>query len=140
MSYFKHVSLADYDLTDKDISQACYDEMRAEGYDIVITEKEMRVLADHRREEFKDWMRPLFAQEVFFMPENTWIYDTVWEEYRAEHGHTIDEMNEFIWQGDRSVIKDLESRANKMMWQMDQRSAWMCGDEPLYRVPEDWPF
>ena len=40
------------------------------------------------------------------MPENTWIYDTVWEEYREEHGHTIDEMNEFIWQGDRSVIKD----------------------------------
>ena len=37
------------------------DEMRAEGYDLVITEKEMRVLADHRREEFKDWMRPLFA-------------------------------------------------------------------------------
>ena len=35
--------------------------MKAEGYDIVITEKEMRVLADHRREEFKDWMRPLFA-------------------------------------------------------------------------------
>jgi len=76
----------------------------------------------------------------FFMPENTWIYDTVWEEYREEHGHTIDEMNEFIWQGNRTVIKDLESRANKMMWQMDQRSAWMCGDEPLYRVPEDCPF
>ena len=45
------------------------------------------------------------------MPENTWIYDTVWEEYREEHGHTIDEMNEFIWQGNRTVIKDLESRA-----------------------------
>ena len=50
MSYFKHVSLHNYDLTDKDISQACYDEMKAEGYDLVITEKEMRVLADHRRE------------------------------------------------------------------------------------------
>ena len=61
MSFFKHVSLHEYDLTDKDISQACYDEMRAEGYDLVITEKEMRVLADHRREEFKDYMRTLFA-------------------------------------------------------------------------------
>ena len=61
MSFFKHVELHKYDLTDKDISQACYDEMRAEGYDLVITEKEMRVLADHRREEFKDYMRPLFA-------------------------------------------------------------------------------
>ena len=39
MSFFKHVSLHEYDLTDKDISQACYDEMRAEGYDLVITEK-----------------------------------------------------------------------------------------------------
>ena len=61
MSYFKHVQLHNSALTDKDISQACYDEMKAEGYDLVITEKEMRVLADHRREEFKDWMRPLFA-------------------------------------------------------------------------------
>ena len=61
MSFFKHVELHKYDLTDKDISQACYDVMRAEGYDLVITEKEMRVLADHRREEFKDYMRPLFA-------------------------------------------------------------------------------
>ena len=52
------------------------------------------------------------------MPENTWIYDTVWEEYREENNHTIDEMNEFIWQGNRTVIKDLESRANKMMRQM----------------------
>ena len=74
------------------------------------------------------------------MPENTWIYDTVWEDYRVEHELSDDEMNEFIWTGNREVIKDLESRANKMMWQFDQRSAWMCGDEPLYRVPEDCPF
>ena len=61
MSFFKHVSLADYDITDKDITRACYDEMKADGYDIVITEKEMQVLARHRCEEFKDYMRPLFA-------------------------------------------------------------------------------
>ena len=29
MSFFKHVELHKYDLTDKDISQACYDEMKA---------------------------------------------------------------------------------------------------------------
>ena len=74
------------------------------------------------------------------MPENTWIYDSVWEDYRVEHKLSDDEMNEFIWTGNREVISDLEKRANKMMWQMDQRSAWMCGDEPLYRVPEDCPF
>ena len=60
MSFFKHVSLHKYDLTDKGVAQACYDEMKAEGYDIVITEKEMQVLAKHRCEEFKDYMRPLF--------------------------------------------------------------------------------
>lgn len=61
MSFFKNVSLADYDITDKDISRACYDEMKADGYDLVITEKEMLILADAKREEFKDFMRPLFA-------------------------------------------------------------------------------
>ena len=41
--------------------QFTYDEMKADGYDIVITEKEMQVLAQHRCEEFKDYMRPLFS-------------------------------------------------------------------------------
>tara|TARA_A100001515_G_scaffold101512_1_gene82178 strand:+ start:85 stop:294 length:210 start_codon:yes stop_codon:yes gene_type:complete len=45
MSFFKHVQLHKYDITDKGITQACYDEMKADGYDIVITEKEMQVLA-----------------------------------------------------------------------------------------------
>jgi hypothetical protein len=35
--------------------------MKSDGYDIVITEKEMQVLAAKRCEEFKDYMRPLFA-------------------------------------------------------------------------------
>ena len=61
MSFFKHVQLHEYDITDKGISQACYDEMRADGYDIVISEKEMRILADAKREEFKNYMRPLFS-------------------------------------------------------------------------------
>tara|TARA_A100000164_G_C21913105_1_gene776733 strand:+ start:25 stop:258 length:234 start_codon:yes stop_codon:yes gene_type:complete len=61
MSFFKHVQLHKYDITDKGITQACYDEMRADGYDIVITEKEMQVLAKNRCEEFKNYMRPLFA-------------------------------------------------------------------------------
>ena len=61
MSFFKYVSLHEYDLTDKGISQACYDEMKQEGYDLIISEKEMQILANARREEFKDYMRPLFA-------------------------------------------------------------------------------
>ena len=61
MSFFKHIKLHEYDITDKGISQACYDEMRADGYDIVISEKEKRILADAKREEFKNYMRPLFS-------------------------------------------------------------------------------
>lgn len=59
--FFKHVQLHKYDLTDKGISQACYDEMRGEGLDLVLGEDEMRHLADFKREQFKDYMRPLFA-------------------------------------------------------------------------------
>ena len=59
MSFFKHVQLHEYDITDKGISQACYDEMKREGY--ILPEDEMRVLADHKREQFKEYMRPLFA-------------------------------------------------------------------------------
>ena len=63
MSYFKHVQLHEYDLTDKGISQACYDEIVAELGDayVHLTEEQLRVLADRGREKFKDWMRPLFA-------------------------------------------------------------------------------
>ena len=63
MSFFKNVSLADYDLTDKGVSQACYDDMLKENPSLfdVLTYEQLRVLADAKREEFKDYMRPLFA-------------------------------------------------------------------------------
>ena len=59
MSFFKHVQLHEYDITDKGISQACYDEMKRDGY--ILPEDELRVLADYKREQFKEYMRPLFA-------------------------------------------------------------------------------
>ena len=59
MSYFKHIQLHEYDLTDKGISQACYDELVASGNNS--TEEQLRALADIEREKFKDWMRPLFG-------------------------------------------------------------------------------
>ena len=58
MSFFKHVALHEYDITDKAISQACYDELVASGNNS--TEDQLRVLADDMREQFKDYMRPLF--------------------------------------------------------------------------------
>ena len=68
MSFFKHVQLHKYDITDKGIKQACYDEMKADGYDIVITEKEMQVLAKHRCEEFKNYMRPPVSYTHLTLP------------------------------------------------------------------------
>ena len=59
MSYFKHIQLHEYDLTDKGISQACYDELVASGNNS--TEEQLWVLADDMREKFKDYMRPLFS-------------------------------------------------------------------------------
>ena len=59
MSYFKHVQLHKYALTNAGISQACYDELVASGNNS--TEEQLRALADIEREKFKDWMRPLFA-------------------------------------------------------------------------------
>ena len=62
MSFFNHVQLHKYDLTDKGVSQACYDEIVAEMGDawVHLTQKQLRILADAMREEFKDYMRPLF--------------------------------------------------------------------------------
>jgi len=58
MSFFNHVQLHEYDLTNKGISQACYDELVASGNNS--TEDQLRILADSMREDFKDYMRPLF--------------------------------------------------------------------------------
>ena len=58
MSFFKHVQLHEYDITDLGIFQACYDELVADGNNSA--EKQLRILAAAMREEFKDYMRPLF--------------------------------------------------------------------------------
>ena len=44
MSYFKHVQLHEYELTNAGISQACYDELVASGNNS--TEEQLRALAD----------------------------------------------------------------------------------------------
>ena len=61
MSFFKHVALHEYDITDKGISQACYDEMQMDFRYKNLSEAELQTLADAKREEFKDYMRPLFS-------------------------------------------------------------------------------
>ena len=63
MSFFKHVELHKYDLTDKGVSQACYDEITIDNpiLEDVLSQEQIQVLADDMREKFKDYMRPLFA-------------------------------------------------------------------------------
>ena len=63
MSFFKHVALHKYDLTDVGVSQACYDEICIDYPVIedVLSQEQIQVLADEMRERFKDYMRPLFA-------------------------------------------------------------------------------
>jgi len=62
-SFFKHVKLHQYDITDKGISQACYDEISFDLADAknALSEEQLWVLADDMREKFKDYMRPLFS-------------------------------------------------------------------------------
>ena len=59
MSFFKYVQLHEYDITDLGITQACYDELIADGNNS--DEKQLRILARAMCEEFKDYMRPLFS-------------------------------------------------------------------------------
>jgi len=75
------------------------------------------------------------------MPENTWIYDTVYEEFRNELQFTVDEMNEMImFNEDRSLFDELMYRVKRFKWQDEQRNKWIQGEQPEYTVPEDCPF
>ena len=75
------------------------------------------------------------------MPENTWIYDTVYEEFREELQFTVDEMNEMImFNEDRSLFDELMYRVKRRKWQEEQRNKWMQGEQPQYSIPEDCPF
>ena len=75
------------------------------------------------------------------MPENTWIYDTVYEEFREELQFTDDEMSEAImFSEDRQLFDELMDRVKRYKWKDEQRSKWMQGEQPEYTVPEDCPF
>ena len=52
MSFFKHVQLHKYDLTDKGVSQACRDEIIADNPSLenVLTDDQIQVRADDMRD------------------------------------------------------------------------------------------
>ena len=135
MSFFKHVQLHKYDLTDKGVSQACRDEIIADNPSLenVLSDEQIQVLADDMREKFKDYMRPLFAQGGGYM--DTGLYrDIVYTEYMLEHDLTWEEMMQ------KTHTDEMLKRVAHMEWQDTQRTAWMSGDTPQYTVPDDCPF
>ena len=139
MSFFKHVQLHKYDLTDKGVSQACYDEIVIDNpmLEDVLTEEQIQVLADDMRERFKDYMRPLFAQGGGYMTTglNTGLYrEIVYTEYMLEHDLTYKQMLE------RVHVDEMLKRVAHMEWQDEQRAAWMSGEKPQFVVPDDCPF
>ena len=75
------------------------------------------------------------------MPDNTFIYDTVYEEFREELQFTDDEMSEAImFSEDRQLFDELMYRVKQYKWKDEQRNKWMQGEQPEYTVPEDCPF
>ena len=57
--FFKNVDFSDYELTDKGTFRACLDELKGSSYEM-LTDDELRVLAEYKAEKFKNYMRPLF--------------------------------------------------------------------------------
>ena len=57
--FFKNVDFSDYPLTDKGTFDACLDELKGSSYEM-LTDDELRVLAEYKAEKFKNYMRPLF--------------------------------------------------------------------------------
>ena len=59
--FFKNVDFSDYELTDKGTFRACLDELKGSSYEM-LTDDELRVLAEYKAEKFKNFMRPLFGE------------------------------------------------------------------------------
>ena len=57
--FFKNVDFSDYPLTDKGTFDACLDELKGSSYEM-LSDDELRVLAEYKAEKFKNYMRPLF--------------------------------------------------------------------------------
>ena len=57
--FFKNVDFADYPLTDQGTFQACLDDLKGSSYEM-LSDDELRVLAEYKAEKFKNFMRPLF--------------------------------------------------------------------------------
>ena len=60
--------------------------------------------------------------------------DIVWTEYMNEYNLSGQQMLE------RKHVDAMSKRVADMMWQDEQRTKWMYGEQPTYTVPDDCPF
>ena len=136
MSYFKHVQLHKYDLTDKGISQACYDELVAELGDawVHLTDKQLRVLSQIMNVRSSRTGCDLSSRRGGHM--DTGLYrDIVYTEYMLEHDLTWQEMTE------KNHTDEMLKRVAHMEWQDEQRAytvdEWR---DTTVHSPDDCPF
>ena len=57
--HYRHVKPHEYETTHRDMLRASTDELIARGYDKLLEEDELKVLAQYHLEKFKNYMRPL---------------------------------------------------------------------------------
>ena len=58
-NHYRHVKPHSYDTTYRGMLQASTDELTARGYNKILEEDELKVLAQYHLEKFKNYMRPL---------------------------------------------------------------------------------
>ena len=62
-NHYRHVHPHSYDTTYRGMLQASTDELSARGYDKILEEDELKVLAQYHYEKFRNFMAPLFTEE-----------------------------------------------------------------------------
>ena len=62
-NHYRHVKPHSYDTTYRGMLQASTDELTARGYNKILEEDELKVLAQYHLEKFRNWMAPLFRGE-----------------------------------------------------------------------------
>lgn len=63
-THYRHVKPHEYETTHREMLRASTDELIARGYDKILEEDELKVLAQYHLEKFKNYMRPLMDKDL----------------------------------------------------------------------------
>ena len=63
-THYRHVKPHEYKTTHREMLRASTDELIARGYDKILEEDELKVLAQYHLEKFKNYMRPLIDKDA----------------------------------------------------------------------------